>query len=110
MMDYFSLEGCGLVPNTEDVEATEGSTTFLYQADDTRYETGFSITVYYSWNNGEANCVENEVLQVASHLDPKTFRNEVCTLPNTAIQPTISRLFWLTDPQQNRSLVACYHG
>ena len=41
MMDCFSLEGCGLVPDTEDVEATEGSTSFLYQADDARYETGF---------------------------------------------------------------------
>jgi hypothetical protein len=49
-----------VVPGTEVVEAMSGSTTFLYQADDARYETGCSITVYYSKNVAEANCVENE--------------------------------------------------
>ena len=107
MMDCFSLEGCGLVPDTEDVEATEGSTTFLYQADDARYETGYCITVYYSWNNGEANCVENEVLQAASHLDLKTFRSEVRTLPNTAIQPTIFRSFILAYRSSTKSITCC---
>ena len=45
MIDYFSLDDCRLMPGTEDVEAnfTAGSTTFLYQADDTLYETGFNI-------------------------------------------------------------------
>jgi hypothetical protein len=86
MMDHFSLDDCRLVPGTEDVEAMSGSTTFLYQADATRYETGFSITVYYSWKEGDASCVENQALQAESHLNVKTFRNEVRTrIPNTAI-------------------------
>ncbi|KDR77831.1 hypothetical protein GALMADRAFT_138879 [Galerina marginata CBS 339.88] len=77
IVDHFSLEGSGWDLDTEDVEATAGSTTFLYQADDARYETGFFVTVYYSWNAGEANCVENKALQAESSLDLKTFRNEI---------------------------------
>jgi hypothetical protein len=101
-MNHFSLEGCGWELDTEDVGATAGSTTFLYQADDARYETGFFITVYYSWNNGEANCVEREALQAESPLDLKTFRNEVRARPNTAIQLTDSAdLLWPIEPQQN---------
>jgi len=89
IMDYFSLDDCCLVPGTEDIEATAGSTTFLYQADDTRYETGFSITVHYSWNEEDPSCVENQALQTESHLDLKTFRHEVRALSNTAIQLTM---------------------
>ncbi|KDR71165.1 hypothetical protein GALMADRAFT_214148 [Galerina marginata CBS 339.88] len=91
IMDHFSLNDCCLVPGTDDIEAMAGSTTFLYQADDTRYETGFSITVSYSWNECDANCVENQALQTESHLDLKTFRNEILNkidnlLPVTSVE------------------------
>jgi len=104
-MDYFSLDGCRLVPGTEDIEAMAGSTTFLYQADDTRYETGFSITVYHSWNEGNASCVEKQALQIESHLDTKTFRNEVRAIPNTVIQLIIFR--WIIAYRFSTKWITC---
>ena len=57
--------------------ATSGSTSFLYQADDERYDTGFWVIVYYSKNETEANCVENEALEMQDSLDLFTFRDKV---------------------------------
>ncbi|KAF8960603.1 kinase-like domain-containing protein [Flammula alnicola] len=92
MMDYFSLDDCRLVPGTEDVEAMAGSTTFLYQTDDTRYETGFTVTVYYWWNECDASCVENQVLQTESHLDLKTFRNEILNRIDNLLPVTLVKV------------------
>ena len=70
------LKGFSLNADGTDM-ATSGSTTFLYQADDERYDTGFWIIVYYSKNATETNCVENEALEMKDSLDRFTFRNKV---------------------------------
>ncbi|KAF8956595.1 kinase-like domain-containing protein [Flammula alnicola] len=82
-MDSFSLDSDGTV------EAASGSTTFLYQSDDERYDTGFFIIVYYSKNAAEANCVENEALEAEDSLDLMIFRNKVL--------PSIDKLLPVTN-------------
>lgn len=78
------LDCCGPPPEDDDEGINvpgRAATSFLYQADKERYETGYYITVRYSWNDDIEDCVENVALCLDG-LDMDTFRNEVGILLN----------------------------
>ena len=95
----FSLDTDGTVM------ATSGSTSFLYLADDKRYDTGFWVIVYYSNNAAEPNCVENEALEMRDSLDLFTFRNKV--RPRLFVFSCTNHLSNV-DPPPNRPPPACH--